>query len=414
MSQRMRIFVVPAIAMGLLVPVALAQKPPAPPPAPPPSRTPSRPANSPPSSSEPDQRMDDLVMFLQGRVATNDGTSVPHDVLVERVCYNSVRQQLYASPHGDFSMQLGSRADSFLDASGDRPSQSGVARKDTGMGIPRRELVNCELRASASGFHPSVISLMEFTAPDRNIDVGVIVVQRAAKIEGMTLSATPYKAPRDASRAYEKGVEAERNGKLADARKYFERAVKVYPRYAIAWFQLGTVLQKEEQNDAARKAYIQATTMDTKFLPPYLSLALMAYRAANWTEVLKLTGHILDLNPLNQAAATGYILDLDPLNYTEAYFYNAVANYKLNKIEDAEKSALKAEHLDLRTRFPRVHLLLAEIFARKNNYAMAILEIKTYLDLAPHAKDVDHVREELAKLEKLNGSVSTSEKPDQM
>ena len=410
----MRIFVVPAIAMGLLVPVALAQKPPAPPPAPPPSPTPSRPANSPPPSSEPDQRMDDLVMFLRGRVATNDGTRLPHDVLVERVCYNRVRQQLYASPQGDFSMQLGSRADSFLDASGDRASQSGVARKDTDMGIPRRELLNCELRASASGFHSSVISLMEFTAPDRNIDVGVIVVQRAAKIEGMTLSATPYKAPRDASRAYEKGVAAERNGKLADARKYFEQAVKVYPRYAIAWFQLGTVLQKEEQNDAARKAYIQATTMDTKFLPPYLSLALMAYRAENWTEVLKLTGHILDLNPLNQAAATGYILDLDPLNYTEAYFYNAVANYKLNKIEDAEKSALKAEHLDLRTRFPHVHLLLAEIFARKNNYAMAILEIKTYLDLAPHAKDVDHVREQLAKLEKLNGSVSTSEKPDQM
>ena len=410
----MRIFVVPAIAMGLLVPVALAQKPPAPPPAPPPSPTPSRPANSPPPSSEPDQRMDDLVMFLRGRVATNDGTRLPHDVLVERVCYNRVRQQLYASPQGDFSMQLGSRADSFLDASGDRASQSGVARKDTDMGIPRRELLNCELRASASGFHSSVISLMEFTAPDRNIDVGVIVVQRAAKIEGMTLSATPYKAPRDASRAYEKGVAAERNGKLADARKYFEQAVKVYPRYAIAWFQLGTVLQKEEQNDAARKAYIQATTMDTKFLPPYLSLALMAYRAENWTEVLELTGHILDLNPLNQAAATGYILDLDPLNYTEAYFYNAVANYKLNKIEDAEKSALKAEHLDLRTHFPHVHLLLAEIFARKNNYAMAILEIKTYLDLAPHAKDVDHVREQLAKLEKLNGSVSTSEKPDQM
>ncbi|HYT19961.1 MAG TPA: tetratricopeptide repeat protein [Candidatus Polarisedimenticolia bacterium] len=358
--------------------------------------------------------MDDLVMFLRGRVATNDGTRLPHDVLVERVCYNGVRQQLYASPQGDFSMQLGSRADSFLDASGDRASQSGVARKDTDMGIPRRELLNCELRASASGFHSSVIGLMEFTAPDRNIDVGVIVVQRAAKIEGLTLSATPYKAPRDASRAYEKGVEAERNGKLADARKYFEQAVKVYPRYAIAWFQLGTVLQKEEQNDAARKAYIQATIMDTKFLPPYLSLALMAYRAENWTEVLELTGHILDLNPLNQAAATGYILDLDPLNYTEAYFYNAVANYKLNKIEDAEKSALKAEHLDLRTRFPHVHLLLAEIFARKNNYAMAILEIKTYLDLAPHAKDVDHVREQLAKLEKLNGSVSTSEKPDQM
>ena len=412
MNHRRRIFVVLVIAMGLLVPVALAQKPPAP--APPPSAPPSRPATPLPPSSQPGQPELDLVMFLLGRVATNDGTAVPNDVLVERICNAGVRQQVHATSRGDFSMQMGSMTDSFLDASagGDRTSQDGVASKASRTGISRRELANCELRASASGFHSSVISLVDLDTFGSSIDVGAIVVQRATKIEGMTLSATPYKAPKDARRAYEKGLEAERNGKLANARKYFEHAVEIYPRYANAWFQLGTVLQKENQNDAARTAYIQATTIDTKFLPPYLSLALMAYESENWTEVLKLTGHIMGLDPLNQAAATGYILDLDALNYAETYFYNSVANYKLDKIEEAEKSALKAEHLDLRTRFPQLHLLLAEIFTRKHNYANAISEIQTYLELAPHAKNADQLREQLAKLEKLNGSVSTSEKPD--
>ncbi len=411
MSHRIRTFVVLAITMALLVPVTVAQKPPAP--APPPSTPPSRSATPSPPSSEPSQPRENLVMFLQGRVATNDGTPVPNNVMVERVCNNRVRQEVYASPHGDFSMQLGSRVDSFLDASGDRTSQYGVASKDSVMGIPRRELTNCELRASASGFHPRVISLLELDTFGSSVDVGVIVVQRGTKIEGMTLSATPYKAPKDARRAYEKGLQAERNGKLADARKYFETAVEIYPSFANAWFQLGTVLQNENQKDAARKAYTQATTLDTRFLPPYLSLASMAYQTGNWTEVLNLTGHILDLDPLNRAAVTSYVLDLDPLNYADAYFYNAVANYKLNKIEDAEKSGLKAEHLDLRTHFPQVHLLLAEIFARKNNYALAIEEIQIYLALAPHAKNAEQVREQLARLEKLSGSVSTSEKPDQ-
>jgi hypothetical protein len=414
MSHRSSIFVELALAMGLLVPVASAQKPPAPAPAPPPSTTPGRSATPAPSSSQPGQPEVDLVTFLLGRVATGDGTPVPNDVLVERICNATVRQQVHATSRGDFSMQMGSMADSFLDASasgGDRASQDGVASNTSRTGITRRELANCDLRASASGFHSNVISLVDLVTFGSNIDVGAIVLQRTTKIEGMTLSATPYKAPRDASRAYEKGLEAERNGKLANARKYFEQAVGIYPRFANAWFQLGTVLQKENQNDAARTAYIQATTIDTKFLPPYLSLALMAYEAENWTEVLKLTGHILDLDPMNRAAVTGYILDLDPLDYAEAYFYNAVANYKLNKIEEAEKSALKAEHVDLRTRFPQLHLLLAEIFARKNNYATAISEIQTYLELAPHAKNADQVREQLAKLEKLNGSASTSEKP---
>jgi hypothetical protein len=413
-NHRWCIFVELALTLGLLVPVALAQKPPAPAPAPPPSTTPGRPATPAPSTSQPGQPEMDLVMFLRGRVATNDGTAVPNDVLVERICNANVRQQVHVTSRGDFSMQMGSMADSFLDASagGDRTSQDGGASKASRTGISRRELTNCELRASATGFHSAVISLMALDAIAGSIDVGAMVVERATKIEGMTLSATPYKAPRDASRAYEKGLEAERNGKLVSARKYFEQAVEIYPRYANAWFQLGTVLQKENQNDAARTAYIQATTIDTKFLPPYLSLAFIAYGAKNWAEVLKLTDHILDLDPMNQAVVTGYVLDLDPLNYTEAYFYNAVANYMLNNIEDAEKSARKAEHLDLRTRFPHLHLLRAEIFLRKNNYAGAILEMQTYLELAPHGKNADQVREQLTTLQKLNGSVSASEKPD--
>jgi hypothetical protein len=413
-NSRFRIFVELALAMALLVPTALAQKPPAPgpPPSAPPSTPPSRPA---PPISQPRQPPEDLVMYLIGRVATDDGTPIPHDVMVERVCNGSVRQQVHATSRGDFSMQMGTMTDTFVDASGgsqtDRASQYGVAGRVSQMGIPRRELMNCELRASVSGFRSSVIDLVEFPASDSRIDVGAILVQRGVKIEGTTVSATAYAAPKDARKAYEKGLEAQKNGKLAIARDYFEKAVKIYPRFGNAWFQLGTVLQKANEKDAARMAFTQATTIDTRFLPPYQSLALMAFEAENWTEVLNLTGHILDLDPLKHVS--GYILDLDPLNYAEAYFYNAFANYKLNKFAEAEKSGLKAERLDLRTRIPQLHLLLAEIFTRKNNYALAISEIETYLELAPHAKDADQVRERLAKLEKLNDSVATSAKPDQ-
>jgi TolA-binding protein len=242
--------------------------------------------------------------------------------------------------------------------------------------------------------------------------VGIISLQRIAKTEGSTLSAIPYKAPKDARKAYEKGLDAVGKGNSANAHKYFETAVKIYPRYASAWFQLGTVLQNENQRDAARTAYTQAATLDTKFLPPYLSLASMAYEEGNWTEVLNLTGHILNLDPLNHAKETNYILDLDPFDCSEAYYYNAVAFYKLNRIDEAEKSGLKAEHILLVTRYPQLHLLLAEIFAEKHNYATAIAELQTYLELVPHAKDADQVQEMLVKLQSLNGSESANKNPD--
>jgi tetratricopeptide (TPR) repeat protein len=408
MNHRMHIFVGLAVVTGFLMPVALAQKPPAP--APPPSTPPpSRAPNPPLGSVQPNQPREDLIMFLLGRVATSDGTAVPTDALVERVCNASVRQQVHVSFRGDFNMQLGSRTDTFLDASAGEPSQADQSGKNSERGIPRRELANCELRASVSGFTSSVVNLVDLNGSLSSVDVGAIVVQRRSKIEGTTLDASAYKAPKDARKAYEKGLQAEKKGELANAQKYFAKAVEIYPKFTNAWFQLGTVLQKEQQKDAARTAFTQATTIDTKFLPPYLSLASMAYEAENWTELLNFTNHILNLDPLNRVS--GYVLDLDPLNYTEAYFYNSLANFKLKKFADAEKSGLKAEQVDLRTRFPQLHLLLAEIFARKNDYPIAIAEIQTYLELTPNSKDTDQVRERLAKLEKLNGAVSPTEKP---
>ncbi|MGB2667041.1 MAG: tetratricopeptide repeat protein [Candidatus Acidiferrum sp.] len=415
MTDRRRILVQLALAMGLLAPSALAQKP-APTPAPPPS---SQPTNSSgatvPSSSQPVQPDMDFVMFLSGRVATADGTPVPHDASVEVVCNEKVRQKAYATPGGAFNMQLGpgSRNDAMLDASDDAASQRIGASKPYLGGIPSHDFAKCELRASAAGFHSNRRSLMDLTPSDRNVDVGAIVMERIAKVKGATISAAPYKAPANARKAYEKGLQAEKNGKLADARKYFEQAVDLNPSYASAWFRLGTVFEKGNETDSARAAYTKASVIDTHFLPPYLSLASLAYQAQDWTGVLQFTGHVIDVDPLSYGDESVYVVDLDEWSPADAYFYNAVANYKLDRIEAAEKSAVKAEHVDLLMRAPELHLLMAEIFTRGNNYDLAIAELQTFLELAPHAKDRDLVREQLAKLEKLSHSTPSADKPVQ-
>jgi Tetratricopeptide repeat len=408
MGQRVRILIQLALAMGLLVSAALAQKPPAPkpPPSGPPPPSPGQPTNTLPSSNTSPGQPSDLVMFLRGRVATDDGTAVPRDVVVERVCNAGVRQQVYATSGGDFSMELGTRTDSYVDASAEGIPQFSQTNNSPMTGISRHDLTNCELRASVSGFLSEVVSLVDLLPVSSNMDVGAIVVHRMAKVKGMTMNAAPYQAPKDARKAYENGIEAERKGKLADARKYFEKAVQVYPRYASAWFQLGAVLRNLSEKEPARTAFARATAIDSKFVPPYLSLASMAFEAEDWKQVLILTNRVAELDPLKYATVSGYIVDLDPLDYAEAYFYNSAANYKLNHIEEAEKSGLRAERLDVRPRFPQLHLLLAEIFARKNEYARAIAETKIYLELLPHAKNADQVREQLAELEKLNGPAS--------
>lgn len=346
-------------------------------------------------------------MYLEGRVATEDGTRLPSNVMIERVCNAAVRQQVYASPGGDFSMHLGAITDSTLDATAAGTTQPSVPGKFTDMGIPRHDLATCELRAAVPGFQSRAVNLASLNPSDKNVDVGVILLHNRTKVAaGATVNAAAYRAPKDAAEAYQKGLDAQTGGKLTNARKYFERAVALYPTYAHAWFQLGLVLEKQNERDAARTAYTRATTANASFLPPYLSLALMALEAENWSEVLHFTGPILALDPFKDL--TGYTMELDAYNSADAYFYNAVANYRLHNFADAERSALKAEHLLARS--PQLHLLLGRIFARKNDYPQAISEIQMYLDMVPNAEDADRVRQWLAGLRKRNDSSSPTDK----
>ena len=358
-------------------------------------------------------------MFLTGSIATSDGTSLPANVLVERICNSSVKQQVYASPNGAFSMELGSRYKSVMDASADGSGSSrfGAASKNPEMGIPRHDLSNCEVRASLSGFRSNIVSLMALDTFAGTMNVGSIVVQRLEKVDGLTISVAAYNTPKDARKAYEKGLDAKKNGNLVVAQQSFEKAVKIYPKFTNAWYQLGSILQTQNDKTAAQAAYTQATKIDTKFLPPYLSLSHLAYDAQDWTELLNLTGHILAHDPLNYARVKGYILDLDSFDYAEAYFYHAVANLNLNHVDEAEKSALKAATLDVRPRFPQIHLLLAEIFAEKNAMPRAISELQIYLDQAPNARNANAVRARLLALQSSSAnlpapaSVSDHESP---
>src|SRR5882724_1302705 len=204
MRRCIRVFVVLALAiavlgMVVLAPVALAQKPPGgppPPPPPPPSGPPGQPGNTTRPGLDSTEQIGDLVMFLSGRVATGDGSPVPSGVMVERICNNRVRQQVYPFSKGEFSMQLGMRSDSFLDASGDGSTQRASSNRDPAGGIPRRELMNCELRAVAPGFRSEVVSLMGLDAVASSIDVGVLVMRRGKKVAGMSLFLMTQQPPR--------------------------------------------------------------------------------------------------------------------------------------------------------------------------------------------------------------------------
>jgi tetratricopeptide (TPR) repeat protein len=226
------------------------------------------------------------------------------------------------------------------------------------------------------------------------MDVGTIFLQRGSKAEGTTLSATSYQAPKDAKKAYEKGLEDIKKEKLDDAQKQLEKAVQIYPQYAIAWQKLGNLYDQQKQTASARKAYEQAITADPKYVPPYISIALIEASQENWKDVVTMTQRSIDL---------------DPLSFPVAYYLNSLANYRLNNLEAAEKGARNAERYDQQHRMPQVHLLLGSILSDNKSYSEAITEYSAFLKLVPDSKDAAAVRARVTNLEKLAAANSSEQ-----
>lgn len=166
----------------------------------------------------------------------------------------------------------------------------------------------------------------------RRIDVtlrdgAVVVLKRTGDHEGSSTSVTALRAPADARRAYERGVKAMSQSKWNGAQKEFDRAVAIYPDYALAWSELGEALRQQTKLKEAVAACERALQIDPKCLKPYQQLARLALAENRPEDAVHLTERAMELNPVE---------------FPGIYFYHAVANYNLKRFDPAEKSARRA------------------------------------------------------------------------
>lgn len=340
-------------------------------------------------------------IFLSGKVMMEDGTPPPEPVRIERVCNGIARPEAYTDSKGRFSFALGQNNLTLMDASDSSVGDPSFGAGPPGFPGPSRNpgmgsrggfgdagLMGCELRASLPGFRSDVINLSGRRAMD-NPDVGVIILRRMAKVEGFTFSATTAFAPKEARKAYEKAREAVRKKKFEEAERELTKAVTVYPKFAVAWYELGLLHQQNNKLEEARKAHNQALEADAKFVSPYVQLARLAAFENKWPEVAQYTSQALKLNPY-----------LSP----ETYFYSAIAALNLRKLELAEEHAREAAKMDPQHRIPKIHHLLGVILAQRHDLNGAAEQMRLYLKFAPNAADAAMVRTQISELEKMTSA----------
>src|SRR5579872_976581 len=337
-----------------------------------------------------DQPLSVPTVFISGKVAIDDGTLLTEPAAIQSICKGRRHTETFTDRHGSFSFQFGDPSPAagvdFTDASNSMMNRTESIQQ-------QHNWQECEVQAVLGGFSSEVVELASRMNTLESTDIGRLVLHRLAQVEGTSISVTSAQAPTAARKGLEKGREAEKKAKWDQAAKSLQKAVDLYPKYAVAWFELGRVQLVKNDIAAAKKSFEQSIAADPKYVNPYNGLAELAFMASQWNEVVKITNKLLALNPVN---------------FPGAYFFSGAANYYLRNMDAGEKSARQGIKVDEGHQIPKLQYLLSLILVQKHAYAEAVEHMQAYLKMATNSADIDSAKKQLDQIARLAAVPSTA------
>jgi Flp pilus assembly protein TadD len=327
-----------------------------------------------------------MPLYVSGRVLMDTGQPVPEPVSVALNCGMGSLQVIRTDLKGYFQFTLGAgpQGNMTFNASDDvmSPGSNGTggSRMQGGFGA-FGDLTGCELRVSVDGYQP-LDHPLSGPAELGTIDVGTLQLRRLAGVQGSAISVTSMLVPGNARKEFEKGDKEARNNKLQPATEHLQKAVAAYDNYAAAWNELGRIYSATHEMEKARQAFAKAILADPKYVPPYVSLASLQIQNEEYQDAVDTAGKALELSP----------------GLEVANFLQAVGSFKLDRLDDAQKSAEEAEkgpHQNL----TQVHVLLADLFMQKKDYSSAAAQMRAYLKEAPKGPFAAQMKKNLDQVE---------------
>ena len=327
------------------------------------------------------------VATLTGVVKVEGSSDPASDASVILQCGTEVRGRANVDNKGTFALEL-----NVMDPAND-VGQSTPLSPPQKAGLGMTSAAPCELHGEASGYRSEPLHLAGEQL-EGIVQVGTIVLRSNSpqpRDAGFTVSAASLAAPDGAKKAFLQGQQQARKGKWAAACDYFRRALEVYPRFALAWLELGRAQVQQNNFVEAEHSFQQATTHDSNLTEAYVEQARLAIQQKQWKELADATDHIVAQSPESSALP---------------WFFNAVARFNLGDVAHAESSAAHGLRLDSAHKVPQLEYLYGMILAREQNYKSASEHLKTYLQIAPQAPDAGEAQRKLADLEKLSSQAS--------
>jgi tetratricopeptide (TPR) repeat protein len=306
---------------------------------------------------------------LFGKVMVQGGPLLWEPILVSVNCKGAMVQTTQSDAKGQFVI-TSTRVQGALSLQQDAKRQM------------ETHYEGCTVQASLAGFQSSSITITQRNLRD-DPELGTIALTREKIAPGTAMSGTTESAPADAVKSFEKARIGMLEQKENRAQRELKKTVQIYPQFAEAWYQLGR-LQGASGSQDARESFTKAVAADPKFVPPYEHLAALAAQDGKWQEVVNNTGHALQL---------------DPAGTPRTWYFDALGDLQLGKIDAAQASALQSLALDPSHTIPNTEQLLAVVLVRKRDYKGALDHLRNCLTYLPSGPNADLVKRQIAQLE---------------
>jgi len=305
---------------------------------------------------------------LLGKVRVEGQPLLWEPILVFIICQEKAVNTTRTDPKGNFA---------FTTVRGVINAQADVQRE------MKIYYEGCKVEASLTGFHSDALTITERNLREEP-ELGTIWLHSNGRAIGAALSIMSGAVPKKAEKLFEAAHAAMLEQNPERAQSDLEKAVRVHPEFAEAWFQLGK-LQMTSGAQSARESFSKALAADPQFILPYEGLAQLAVLEEKWPEVL---------------ANTSHALQLEPSGTPRIWYFDALANYQAAKLDAARAGPVKSLAMDPGHQIPNTEQLLAVILARQGDYEGALQHLRNCLAYVTTGPNVEFLKQQIGQLER--------------
>lgn len=197
------------------------------------------------------------------------------------------------------------------------------------------------------------------------------------------VSAADLAVPANAAKEFEKANRLIAKQDWGKASERLMKGLAIYPKYAAGYNNLGAVYSHQGKNAQARDAFAKAIELDDRMAPAYVNLARLNFREKNYPSAESQLSKALSLAPAENADE---LILLAYAQVADGHWDGAIATRR-----EGHGMQLK-EHGFL-------HLAAANAFEQQGKIGDAIAELQTYVKEEPNGPQMEKVKDAISKLQ---------------